>query len=309
ELQGVWLDGVQLQGASLLGAELQGASLDGAQLQGAWLKDAQLQGASLKDAQLQGASLKDAQLQGASLRGAQLQGASLDGAQLQGASLHSAQLQGTSLANVFSWRTVPGAALDVQRAFITNLEAAPVVRPKTFSDDDLVPLGTEHLSGLIEAWAKAIPEGDRKDIFLRRLDVLRMDARTPEEDGATVDAWRRLEKDGPSFEEWLPIHLKVLVDTACNAGVDGYVSSGIARRLRDRAATGISSAPAFKAANAPFAKAAKTLLDATSDSCPGAVAIDDGARTALQDIVRKANKQKVDAEATARHPATTEGSR
>ncbi|MEF2549303.1 pentapeptide repeat-containing protein [Aurantimonas sp. E1-2-R+4] len=300
QLQGASLGGARLQGASLVDAQLQAASLFGARLPGASLEYAQLQGALLFGAQLQGASLDEAQLQGASLFGAWLQGTSLEYAQLQGASLEGVQLQGASLADAFSWRTVLGSAPDLESALIANIEAAPVIGPERFLSYDLIPLEPESLSDLIETWSKDIPAGDRKDIFLERLEVLRMDARTPEEDGATIDAWVRLEKDSRSFEDWLPIHLEILVDTACNADVDGYVSNGIARRLRDRVEFFNSSL---------VTKAAKRLLDATPNSCAGAVAMNDAARTTLRDIVTEAEKERVDAEAAAQSPATSDGTR
>ena len=125
-----------------------------------------------------------------------------------------------------------------------------------------------------------------------------MDARTPEEDGVTVDAWVRLEKASLSFEEWLPIHLEILVGIACNADADGYVSNAIANRLSNLSRR---VEPA-----SPVAKAAKTLLDATADSCPGAVAIDDAARTTLQNILTIADEEQLDAEAAAQRPAPSD---
>ena len=97
-LQGANLARADLQMANLIEARLQGATLDGAQLQEALLREAQLQGAFLFWAQLQEALLRGAQLQGATLNTTNLQGATLDGAQLQGAFLPEARLQGADLA-------------------------------------------------------------------------------------------------------------------------------------------------------------------------------------------------------------------
>ena len=97
-LQGADLAGADLQMAYLIEARLQGATLDTAQLQGAWLREAHLQGAWLSWTLLQKALLRGAQLQGATLNTAQLQGAYLDTAQLQGAYLIEARLQGADLA-------------------------------------------------------------------------------------------------------------------------------------------------------------------------------------------------------------------
>ena len=97
-LQGANLARADLQMANLIEARLQGATLDGAQLQEALLREAQLQGAFLFWAQLQETLLRGAQLQGATLNTTNLQGATLDGTQLQGAFLIKARLQGADLA-------------------------------------------------------------------------------------------------------------------------------------------------------------------------------------------------------------------
>ena len=98
-LQKAFLYGTRLRGARLYRAQLQGAVLYKAQMQKVFLGEAHLQGAFLDEAQLQGASLHEAQLKGSFLGNAQLQGASLDKAQLQGAFLGGARLQGASLNN------------------------------------------------------------------------------------------------------------------------------------------------------------------------------------------------------------------
>ena len=101
-LQGSWLNGVNLEEARLENsvltwARLQKAILCKARLQGANLSLARLQGADLRKAHLQGTNLSLARLQGADLRKAHLQGAILSLARLQGANLHGAQLQGVKL--------------------------------------------------------------------------------------------------------------------------------------------------------------------------------------------------------------------
>ena len=100
-LKGAVLTKAHLQGASLIAASMQGASLDRAHMQGAHLGSASMQEASLDAAFLQGASLDEAYLQGASLTGAHLQGANLDAAFLQGALLTEAHMQGASLDAAF----------------------------------------------------------------------------------------------------------------------------------------------------------------------------------------------------------------
>ena len=97
-LQGADLSGADLQRAYLIEAHLQGANLSTANLQRALLREAHLQGAWLSWARLQEAWLLGAQLQAATLREAHLQRATLDTAQLQGAWLHGTQLQEADLA-------------------------------------------------------------------------------------------------------------------------------------------------------------------------------------------------------------------
>ena len=104
-LQGSWLNGVELrwaylQGANLTHAYLQAASLYKAYLHGANLFEAQMHGAYLVRARLHDVSLYGVQLQGANLGIAQLRGADLFEAQLQGVNLASAQLQGAILGGV-----------------------------------------------------------------------------------------------------------------------------------------------------------------------------------------------------------------
>ena len=122
-LQGSWLNGVNLEGARLkkavlteahlqkadlsradlrmaylIEARLQEADLSVTNLRGALLREAHLQGAFLPWARLQKALLRRTQLQGATLCETQLQEATLDTAQLQGAHLVEARLQGADLA-------------------------------------------------------------------------------------------------------------------------------------------------------------------------------------------------------------------
>ena len=96
-LQKAILRKARLQGANLSLARLQGANLSLARLQGANLSLARLQGANLSLARLQGANLSLARLQGANLSLARLQGAILNGTYQQGANLHGAQLQAAKL--------------------------------------------------------------------------------------------------------------------------------------------------------------------------------------------------------------------
>lgn len=101
------LEGAYLYGANLVRAKLQKADLEEANLHQVDLINAHLQGASLFRAQLQRAILTNTQLQGADLSFAKLQCALLTGAQLQGATLcnaefHEAELFGARLQGVTS---------------------------------------------------------------------------------------------------------------------------------------------------------------------------------------------------------------
>lgn len=111
-LQGSWLNGLNLVGArlekavlieahlhevNLFEADLREADLEGAYLYGANLVGAHLQKTDLDEACLHQTILFNARLQGASLFKARLQDAKLGGARLQGANLYEAQLQGAEL--------------------------------------------------------------------------------------------------------------------------------------------------------------------------------------------------------------------
>ena len=112
-LQGSWLNGIdiangRLQRANLIGAQLQEALLIGAQMQDANLDGSLMQKINLGMAQMQEASLIGAQMQGATLVGVQMQGARLLLAKMQGANLRSVKIQGANLTMV----EMQGAKLD-----------------------------------------------------------------------------------------------------------------------------------------------------------------------------------------------------
>ena len=157
-LQGTWLNGVNLEEARLkkavlTEAHLQGADLSGADLRMAYLIEARLQGAVLGVTNLRGALLREAQLQGAFLFRAQLQEALLRGAQLQGATLNTTNLQGATL----DWAQLQGAFLpearlqgaDLARADLRGAQSQITVFPK-FSQRMRELIGQESdLSGVI----------------------------------------------------------------------------------------------------------------------------------------------------------------
>ena len=96
-LQDAHLESVRLQGARLWNADLEGSHLDRAHLEGAYLDWVNLQRARLYEADLKGASLAMARLQAANIGAAKLQGAELSRAGLQGAMLGDSFLQGATL--------------------------------------------------------------------------------------------------------------------------------------------------------------------------------------------------------------------
>lgn len=129
-LQGSWLNGVQipngqLQEVDLAGAQLQMANLVEACLNGASLFDVHLEGAFLEGAHLDGADLNRAHLLDADLGNARLRGADLSEANLQLVNLSSAQLQGAILQDVH-----------LQGANIENAQICGVRSDEVSSDPD-----------------------------------------------------------------------------------------------------------------------------------------------------------------------------
>ena len=88
---GISLAGVNLDGAWLESVDLRGAALPRASFENANLHGAQLQDATLDGANFRGAALVAASLTGASLRGADFTGARLSAADLSGADLYDAK--------------------------------------------------------------------------------------------------------------------------------------------------------------------------------------------------------------------------
>jgi uncharacterized protein YjbI with pentapeptide repeats len=306
QLQGAWLQGARLEGASLdeallwgahfenpppmfqydlaqlsasptsaealslTSAQLQGASLNGAQLQGALLNFAQLQGASLNGAQLQGASLVNTQLQAASLNGAQLQGASLVNTQLQGASLGGAQLQGAALINIFTWRA---------DATESNGEGTLVSKPENQPKYHMLgcafePWGCEWSPGaftdlkrLIE---RQVPEGDRRDKALNRIEILDP-AKRPLGEQEEEKVWTDLVRSSPSRDVFTKALAVRLQEMGCDANLGPYVVSGF---LLDPSSARLpTGSPEWTA-----------LADAFLDEahCPAARALAGADRTSLQ---------------------------
>ncbi len=127
-LQGAELMKARLQRAKLVGAQLQEAELAHARLQRAKLMGARLQRAKLAHARLQRAELAHAWLQRAELQSARLQRAKLVGAQLQEAKLRDAQLQGAKLAHAWLQRTeLAGAQLQKAKLRDAQLQGAKLM--------------------------------------------------------------------------------------------------------------------------------------------------------------------------------------
>ena len=134
-LQGSWLNGVEISGARLWKVNLDGASLQRAALRSANLQEAQfywarLQGADIIFAHLQEASLHCADLRVANLGGAELRGAYLTEARLQGASLIGTRLHGAYLGKAclhaanLSYAELQGAGLERAQLQETRLDKA-----------------------------------------------------------------------------------------------------------------------------------------------------------------------------------------
>ena len=96
DLEGAYLEGIDLNHAFMLQANLRGANL----------RSANLQGTDLRRANLRGAILFDADLRGANLRGANLSNADLTNADLRRADLTDANIQGTDLSGVNLYGTI-----------------------------------------------------------------------------------------------------------------------------------------------------------------------------------------------------------
>ena len=107
---------VSLAGINLDGAWLESIDLRGAMLSMASFEKANLQGAQLDGARLDGVSFRDANLVTATLVGASLKGADLTGARLSAANLASADLTG-----IRGWREI----VTVAHANLEGLHAAP----------------------------------------------------------------------------------------------------------------------------------------------------------------------------------------
>ena len=271
KLQDSSLEGANLQGASLNSARLQGASLDYANLQGASLDDARMQGASFEKANLQGASLRHARLQGASFDYANLQGASLDHALLQSASFDSARLQGatlrhvillnTSFKNTYIWRTQ--SISHTMKAYLFNLNFTQIA-----AYDDL-----------IEAALKGITNIETRENIKKRLSLLKLDTKTPQQYMEMAKYWARLKKISLSKFDYQIQLTDRLRKLACASSHRPYIAEGLTRRNIRKPTSRIL------ATGSNVRSLAHHLLNATSDTCPGVVDIDARAKAELHRIV------------------------
>jgi len=194
------------------------ADLEGARLQGASLKDAELHGASLMGAELLGASLMGAKLQGASLRGAALQAASLDRAQVQGANFQKSTLTGTNMGGVAVWRT----------SFDASLTAV-------FKDDaKLSPISNDDFAALNASFMKEVPEGERREQALKRIEILNPDIFGPEASEQKFLGMQR--EDETTYQQSLADQLKSL---ACSGDEDArYILLSLVTNGRIKATGG-----------------------------------------------------------------------
>jgi Pentapeptide repeats (8 copies) len=278
-----------LTGADIRHVDFTGANLQRANLEQAWAEKAhftcvntahvtdcaQLQGASLDGARLQGASLDWARLQGASLDGARLQGASLDGARLQGASFDGAQLQGALAENASVWRG------DARTA---NAEKALIVSPDTnksfgclqwvlSSGKPRCEEPVQSFDKLRQSLADSIPEGERRDQALARIDE-RLKPESFSAEGPIAEKWSNLAGHPPTaasiLDDWGEI--------GCEPEGAPYVVRALLGRLRNTL---------FADEAAAKAKLAQAFLEST---CDGARGLADEEITKLKAIANPAAK-------------------
>ncbi len=95
DLEGAYLEGIDLNHAVMRQANLVGADLTNANLQGADLRNANLRGAILVDTDLRGANLRGANLTNAYLLNTDLRRADLTNVNIRGTNLSGANLYGT----------------------------------------------------------------------------------------------------------------------------------------------------------------------------------------------------------------------
>jgi hypothetical protein len=249
------LQGKRLRFADLSGSQLFAVDLSRAELQGARLVGAQLQGASLGGAELQGASLDRAELQGASLLGSQLQGASLRWAQLQGALLGWAQL----------WRLrAPNAVLD--DALLRDLTFAPESPCPNRPNQDGSCATPRDWQGWLQAWADAIPAGQRRERAAQQLSVLTA-PQAPAGAEAEGGTWHKHPAPAPEAVA------KRLGALACGADHAPHIARGILRQIWVRD-------DPRKLGTHRQTLAARML----SDDCAGARGLDADERAILTDI-------------------------
>lgn len=105
-LVGVEVNGAFLQNVNLPGANLRRAAMSKCDMRGAILRDARLQNADLNFTNLRGAHLDGATLNGADMTDADLNGAYLNSANLNGVTLDRADLRNVDLAGVTNWQSI-----------------------------------------------------------------------------------------------------------------------------------------------------------------------------------------------------------
>jgi Pentapeptide repeats (8 copies) len=223
------LRGRYLESADFNYADFRKVDLTGAQLEYAWFIETSLQGASLGKVQLQGASLIGAQLQGARLDDAQLQSAWLDDAQLQGASLGKAQLQGAR----FLKSTFVGTNIRYVAVWRTSFKDASL----TAALEDGVKesaLTKSEFADLKAMIMKEMPEGEKRDNALKRIEILNPDSFGPE--ASEQETLEKGRVDETTYKKSLAAQLKSIAcsgDESAPYIVRGLVTNG---RIKDTGA-------------------------------------------------------------------------
>jgi uncharacterized protein YjbI with pentapeptide repeats len=253
-LQGAWLNDTELHGVNLTWVQLQGARLDRAQLQGASLYDAQLQGASLDRAQLQGASLDRAQLQGASLAYTQLQGASLEGTQLQGVDFKGSTLAGTDMSAAVSRTNFDNASL--------TADFEDGLKESALSKDKFAAVKAEIM--------KEVPEGERREQAVKRIEILNPDIFGPEASAREI-----LEKGRVGETAYRSASADQLKSLACSGDKDAlHIVRGLIANSR------------ILVTGAQAPNLVKAILD---PKCPVSAALTEADKAALKEIAEEAS--------------------
>lgn len=222
DLRGARFGGANLRAVTMLGAKVDGAVFDRADMRGASMRYASAIGARMVETHLEGANLEQSNFTGLIADQAVMQGASLVGARFRAASLYRAHLEGSVLHEVdfiganLGLAQLQGALLSKARLRGTNFQRAWVYRvscadgialyncdstelkQSTYSSIFIeAAIGLEErkeisdISGQIESVISNLPFEEAKKFVRARLDVLRPEARSKDDDASDENFWNR----------------------------------------------------------------------------------------------------------------------